>query len=54
MIMSHVLHMQYGWSSLQGACDRGNLDIVKVLMEYHADIELKNKVSTYNAPLIVL
>ena len=35
---------QYGNSALQVACDRGNTDIVKLLIQSNANIELKNKV----------
>ena len=35
---------QKGWSPLQIACDRGNIDIVKLLILSNANIELKNKV----------
>ena len=35
---------QYGYSSLQAACDSGNTDIVTLLIQSNANIELKNKV----------
>ena len=35
---------QNGYSSLQAACDSGNTDIVKLLIQSNANIELKNKV----------
>ena len=37
---------QYGHSPLQGACDRGNTDIVKFLIQSNANIELENKVGS--------
>ena len=36
---------QNGYSALQVACDSGNTDIVKLLIQSKANIELKNKVS---------
>ena len=45
LIMLHFcIPPQNGYSSLQVACDRGNTDIVKLLIQSNANIELKNKV----------
>ena len=41
---------QYGNSPLQSACDRGNTDIVKFLIQSNANIELKNKVGSLDNP----
>ena len=35
---------QFGYSALQVACDRGNTDIIKLLIQSSANIELKNNV----------
>ena len=37
---------QIGQSALQYACDRGHADIVKFLIQSHANIDLKNKVGS--------
>ena len=45
LIMPHFcIPPQYGNSSLQAACDNGNTNIVKLLIQSNANIELKNKV----------
>ena len=41
---SSCIPPQFGYSALQVACDRGNTDIVKLLIQSNANIELKNKV----------
>ena len=45
---------QNGYSALQVACIRGNTDIVKLLIRFNANIELKNKVSLVLAYLIII
>ena len=44
MIIFFTFLHQNGDSSLQAACIIGNTDIVKVLIQSNADIELVNKV----------
>ena len=40
----HCIPPQYGYSALQVACDSGNTDIIKLLIQSSANIELKNNV----------
>ena len=44
LLISQCL-FQNGYSALQVACDSGNTDIVKLLIQSNVNIELKNKVS---------
>ena len=44
MIIYYIIMQQNGDSPLQVACVYGNTEIVKLLIQCNADIELKNKV----------
>ena len=48
------ISLQEGMSSLQFACDSGNTDIVKVLIQSNANIELKNRVGVVLIILLLL
>ena len=39
-----MLFQDHGWSALFFAAKKGHLDIVKLLLEYEADMSLKAKV----------
>ena len=44
IILHFCIPPQRGYSALQAACNNGNTDIVKLLIQSNANIELKNQV----------
>ena len=45
LLTQQVSFTQKGWSALHLASQVGHSDIVKLLLNYHAQLELRNKVS---------
>ena len=40
----HIVVIQYGDTALYRASDKGYVDVVKLLLQHNADVNIKNKV----------